>query len=120
MKAILLKQPWANLIAQGKKTIETRTWTTPYRGDLVICSSKSGKIDPRGYALCIVDLYDIRHMRPEDEKGAMCERYPGAYSWFLRNVRNFDPIFQVSGQLGLFEIEIPDNINSTKKEEVKR
>lgn len=31
-KAISLKQPWANWVAEGKKMIETRKWTTRYRG----------------------------------------------------------------------------------------
>ncbi|MEK7168734.1 MAG: ASCH domain-containing protein [Patescibacteria group bacterium] len=52
-KAISLKQPWANLVASGKKTIETRKWSTKYRGDLVICSSQNPKIKPYGKALCI-------------------------------------------------------------------
>lgn len=30
MKALPVKQPWANMIATGEKTIETRTWPTDY------------------------------------------------------------------------------------------
>jgi hypothetical protein len=67
-KAISLKQPWANLVATGKKTIETRTWPTKYRGDLIICSSQNPKIEPYGKALCIVELYDVRLMEAKDEK----------------------------------------------------
>ena len=119
MKAISLKQPWANWISQGKKTIETRTWSTPYRGDLLICSSRSGKIGPRGYALCVVELYDIRPMEQGDESGAMIKRYPGAYAWFLRNIRVPDPIFQVKGRLRLYEIEIPENVEIKPKCEEK-
>lgn len=40
MKAITLWQPWASLIACGAKTIETRSWGTPYRGPLAIHASK--------------------------------------------------------------------------------
>lgn len=36
MKAITLHQPWAQLVALGVKTIETRSWSTSYRGQLVI------------------------------------------------------------------------------------
>lgn len=76
-KAISLKQPWANLIAAGKKTIETRKWSTKYRGDLVICSSQNPKIEPYGKALCIVELYDIKPMEAKDEKKA-CMKLPRA------------------------------------------
>ena len=41
MKAISIRQPWADLIVQGKKTIELRTWTVNYRGPLVIHASQT-------------------------------------------------------------------------------
>lgn len=36
MKALSLHQPWASLVAVGVKTIETRSWSTLYRGPLAI------------------------------------------------------------------------------------
>lgn len=36
MKAITVRQPWASLIAAGVKTIETRSWSTKYRGPLAV------------------------------------------------------------------------------------
>lgn len=106
-KAISLKQPWANLVASGKKTIETRRWSTKYRGDLVICSSQNPKIEPYGKALCIVELYDIRPMTKNDEKKACIKIYPGAYAWMLRNLRKIDPPITVKGSLGIFKIDLP-------------
>jgi hypothetical protein len=40
MKAISLWQPWASAIALGSKTIETRHWSTSYRGPLAIHAAK--------------------------------------------------------------------------------
>lgn len=40
MKAITLWQPWASAIATGAKCIETRSWKTNYRGELIIHASK--------------------------------------------------------------------------------
>jgi hypothetical protein len=117
-KAISLKQPWANLVAEGKKTIETRKWQTKYRGDLIICSSKTVDTYPAGYALCIVELYDIRPMEVKDEKQACYEIYPNAYSWLLRNLRKIDPIFPVKGQLSIFEINVPKNIKIDYKNSI--
>jgi len=48
-KALSLKQPMANWVMSGKKTIETRKWVTAYRGDIVICSSKNPNIHPAGH-----------------------------------------------------------------------
>lgn len=36
MKALTLHQPWASLIAVGAKRIETRSWSTEYRGRLIV------------------------------------------------------------------------------------
>lgn len=40
MKALTLTQPWASLTAIGAKTIETRSWGTPYRGWVAIHAAK--------------------------------------------------------------------------------
>jgi hypothetical protein len=40
MKAISLWQPWASAMAVGAKTIETRHWSTNYRGPLAIHAAK--------------------------------------------------------------------------------
>ena len=90
MKSISIMQPFAGLIATGQKRLETRTWSTDYRGPLLICagakshdlfvsynvqikilslnnySAKSRfKIDKKiawtlGKALCVVDLVGIQ------------------------------------------------------------
>ena len=36
MKAITVRQPWASLIVAAAKDIENRTWSTRYRGPLLI------------------------------------------------------------------------------------
>ena len=40
MKALTLWQPWATLIALGLKCYETRSWSTNYRGALMIHAAK--------------------------------------------------------------------------------
>lgn len=40
MKAVSVRQPWAAMIAQGHKPIETRTWSTRHRGELLIVASR--------------------------------------------------------------------------------
>lgn len=40
MKALTLTQPWATLVAIGAKRIETRSWSTSYRGELAIHAAK--------------------------------------------------------------------------------
>lgn len=93
MKAIGLWQPYAGLIRLGIKTIETRFWSTSYRGPLLICSTK--RLDPSfdevvanlraaGHAVpceatattgameCVVDVVDCRLGEVSDEEAACC------------------------------------------------
>src|SRR5947209_8605322 len=39
MRCLSIKQPWATLIALGAKRVETRSWSTSYRGSLAIHAS---------------------------------------------------------------------------------
>lgn len=41
-KVITVRQPWATLLAAGKKRIETRSWKTNYRGELYIHAAMKG------------------------------------------------------------------------------
>lgn len=116
-KALSVKQPWAALIANGRKTIETRRWATNYRGPLLICSSKSADrsapksvtmqwiahesaglrvarfhLLDRGVALCLVDLVGCERITREHsssrlEADACCPVYEGLVCWHLDNVR---------------------------------
>lgn len=106
MKALSLKQPRANRVAEGKKMIETRKRKTNYRGDLLICSSRTVDIAPAGYALCVVELVDIEPMRKEHEHDACIEVYEGAYARHLRNLRVLKEPFPVKGQLNIFEVDV--------------
>jgi ASCH domain-containing protein len=114
MKALSIKQPWANLIASGKKTIETRLWPTDYRGPLLIVSSKTPDIHPAGYAVAIGELVDCRPMTASDEQAACCARYPGAFSWVIRDIRKIE-IFPVRGKLGLYDVSIPTSTEDTPR-----
>ena len=105
-KAISLKQPWANLVASGKKTIETRKWITNYRGEIVICSSQKPQIAPAGYALCTAELYHIEPMKRQHEEKACIKVYPGAFSWFLKNIKPFKNPIPVKGKLGIFTLKL--------------
>lgn len=106
MRAISVRQPWASMIANGQKTIETRTWLTQYRGSLLIVASRRPRIEglPAGQGLCICELLECRRMTKMDERAACCEIYAGACSWVLKSVCRIKP-FEVQGKLGLYEVD---------------
>lgn len=91
MKALSVRQPFANQILTGVKTIEFRTWGTGYRGDLVICSSRKPEIMHAGCTICLVRLFAIDEHAPND------------FHWYLTNVRPLVPI-KVIGRQSLWEI----------------
>lgn len=103
MKALSLKEPWITLVAEGRKTIETRKWKTGYRGQLLLVGSKNPPGRYAGKAACVVELSDCRPMLKGDEKEACYEWHRGAYSWPLRNIRKVKP-FPVKGRLGFYDV----------------
>ncbi len=111
MKAISLKEPWASLVMNGKKTIETRVWQTKYRGKLLICASAIPKSEVSGNAIAVANLVDCRPMTKADERQACCAVYDGAYSWVLNKVKPITP-FKVKGRLRLFNVTVPGKIRS--------
>lgn len=51
MKCITVSQPYASLIASGKKWVENRTWRTAYRGPLAIHAGRGTQyLSPREVA----------------------------------------------------------------------
>lgn len=122
MKALSIKQPFASLILEGKKAIETRTWKTDYRGPLLICAGKTlhqgfvfdgdYKAAPQysisagyqlGVMLCVVDLIGCQPMHVADSKEACCSWHPDLWAWKLESIRPVQPS-AIRGQLRLFEV----------------
>ncbi len=109
LRALSVKQPWASLIAEGLKTVELRTRSTPYRGQVLICASLSPRrgtpypIGPLGVSVCLVDLVDVAPATKRDADGACCNVSPGEFAWFLRNPKPVQ--FPVLGKLGLWRID---------------
>ena len=75
MKALTLTQPWATLAAIGAKKIETRNWSTSYRGSLAIHAAKGyGKGGMKAHkALCGTEPFC-------SVLSAACERHYAPYS----------------------------------------
>jgi len=119
MKTLVLKQPWASLVLEGKKTIELRTWQTKYRGPVLIVAGRGidradaerfgWKNGPRGVALCIVDLVDISPSTEKDTDSACCAPdVSREFSWRLINPRSVNRV-EMIGRLGLYDVDVTDS-----------
>jgi hypothetical protein len=103
-RALVVRQPWATLIARREKTIEVRAWSTSYRGPLLIVSAQRPAVAPAGYVVCRVTLVDVRPMTRSDEAAAMCRVGRGQYAWVLADAQPCVPPVRVRGRLGLFTV----------------
>lgn len=94
-RALSVRQPFADYIAMGEKTIELRNRYSSYRGYLVICSTARPEIEDRhcGSILCIVELYDVVKTNTLTSEEIKQTKVPKEklnrylFAWKLRNVR---------------------------------
>lgn|GEM_PF-2434223 len=100
------RRDYATMIAEGVKTIETRTWKTKHRGPLLICTNKDAPARPRGCAIAVCRLTGCRRMEGADWKAACCECYPNAWGFLLADVHPIEP-FSVIGRLGIYRVPVP-------------
>lgn len=121
LPAIILNEPYAGYVKEGKKIIETRMRLFTFTGDIIICcdKEKSKASKNAGNCLCIVHWDKGRPMTDEDIEGACIENVPGRYAFPLSNRRLFSYDFKVKdyaiGQdgrkpnwQGIFSVQIPD------------
>lgn len=122
MKALSVKNPWAALIASGRKTIETRSYVTAYRGPIAIHASLrvddepparaalhaagylSAKALPAGRVVAVANLVACEPFEACHADAACTPWRPNAWAWRLENVRRADTGIPVKGQLGLWTI----------------
>ena len=110
MKALSVHPYYAMAIVSGQKSIEARTWSTDYRGDLLICSTNKkyhGTI--AGHALGVVTLEDVIPMKKKHLSAALmlpAEYKEGMYAWKLTYNRLIVPV-PVKGKLSLWDYDGP-------------
>ncbi len=132
MKALTLTQPWASLVALGHKRIETRSWSTNYRGALYIHAAKGfpryardfageewaiGRLPaelPLGVLVATARLVDVRPTEGVASTISALERRfgdycPGRYAWLLEDIEPLADPIPWRGALGLFNVDIPAN-----------
>lgn len=124
MKALSFRQPWAELILQGRKTLDLRTYNRSHRGELAIHAAKEVErqaclqfdLDPdslpTGGIVGVVELVDVIPLdaaayaaRADEHLGGRSFRQP-LYGWVLANPRRLDEMQPATGRRMLFEVEV--------------
>lgn len=131
MRTLSLWQPWASFMALGYKLNETRSWSTSYRGPLVIHAAKNTKaleeadeiledagFDmsarttiggtkwPLGEILAVVTLVDCVPTEKIRDNLTQCEKAMGNYSdgrfaWMMTDRQRIYPGIPFRGLQGL-------------------
>ena len=129
MKVLSLTEPYATLIKEGHKKIETRSWKTSYRGPLYIHASSTpipkeyqnnkelmslvdtGKLN-YGNIICSCELVDcveitdeliakIKEDRHEYLSGVYSK---GRYAWILKDIQILNEPIKAKGHLGIWSL----------------
>ncbi|MFH1889811.1 MAG: ASCH domain-containing protein [Nanoarchaeota archaeon] len=122
MKTLTLKQPWAELVLQGRKKIELRKWNMNFRGPFFIYSSKIPDADgmkkfgfdnlPNGFVLGRANLVDVKKYIDgddflKDKKKHLATEEWGKYGFILDDVKRIKPI-SARGQLGFWDFYVEE------------
>lgn len=130
MKVLSLTEPYATLIKEKKKTIETRSWKTTYRGTLYIhASSTKMKNEDKentelmnllqnislnyGYIICKCTLVDCIYMTDDyvnsmknNHQEFICGDYQvGRYAWILQDIEILTTPIPTKGHLGIWNFK---------------
>ena len=128
MKVLSIREPFATLIKEKKKLVETRSWKTNYRGELYVHASVT-KIDKEtrnrkelfdllgnesfnfGMIICKCKLVDCIYMTKEYVEDIkknhyqeyICGEYKeGRYAWILEDIELLEEPIKAKGQLGIW------------------
>ena len=134
MKCLSICQPFAELIVQGKKTIELRKWNTKFRGEFLVHAAKNVltedckrlEISPEeivtGAIIGKVNLVDVKKYESDKELNkdkkkhhSVSDNTKNKYGFILENPKKLRVPIEHMGKLNFFEFH-PDEI---KNNEVK-
>lgn len=121
--AISIRQPWAELILSGRKTVEMRLWSTDYRGPIWLHTGKHASTDldrffgfdelQRGAYLGLVDIAAVssvdreRWRRWQSKHLDPGEYQPGVFGWTLENPVRIEAPIAAPGNLKVYAIDDP-------------
>lgn len=113
--ALSIKQPYASMMRNGDKTIDLQKKYTPFRGDVLICSSNDR--EHNGTSIALAELYDIKKISEltESEKQKVMaqeyvfKQYEDSYAYIFKRVR---PVieFPIIGKSGIWQLIYDKNL----------
>ena len=124
-KCLSLKQPYAELLISGKKTIEVRKWNTTFRGKFLVHASKNIseeackrlKIDQAKFVTGAIigkaNLYNVisygsknSFLKDKNKHFASSNYENPKYGFLVNQAKRFDIPIPIRGKLGFFHVEL--------------
>lgn len=134
LPAISLWAPWGTYMADGYKAVETRHWTTKFRGVIAIHQAKTVKAIPQvkehlreaglpldtyttkfkdwplGCIVAVGELYDVKGTEElvnvlSRQEQAFGNYDPERFGWLFRNVRKLAVPILCKGQQGFWKLD---------------
>ncbi len=120
MKTLSIKQPFAELILQGRKKIELRKWNTNFRGEFLIHAPKNSDTEamkrfgfnelPLGSILGKAKLTDVKKYGNDEEFNRdknlhLASREWGDFGFVLDDPARIEPI-AAKGQLNFWDFDL--------------
>ena len=135
MKCLSVSQPYADLIVQGKKTIELRTWNTKYRGEFLVHAPSKIKKDAckklgidetklrTGVIIGKAEIYDVKiydsvsELKSDHKKHFATEEFlRHKYGFLLRKPQELRIPIPYKGSLGFFNVNLGTKV---KEDDIK-
>ncbi len=124
-KCLSLRQPYAELIVSGRKTIELRKWNTRFRGEFLVHASKtisneackSHHIDISslitGAIVGSAMLYDVKiyqtkreFLADQNKHFAVSTYSEPMYGFLLSDAKRLNEPIPLKGRLGFFDVSV--------------
>jgi len=100
IKALSVLAPWGRKIAEGRKTVEVRSWMP---------QGLAAGEDPLGRATAMVKILRVRPFLMSDLEASGASRFePGWYAWELGDVRVVDLDRPFRAARRIYEVEVPE------------
>ena len=118
MRCLAVRQPWAWALVAGAKDIENRSWSTDYRGPIIIQVSStksevnrwikagdatlSDTVFTYSALIGVVDVIDVVPLQQDLEHNPWAS---GPYCWRVANARVFKEPITAKGKLSLYNLD---------------
>ena len=132
MKCLSVSQPYADLIVQGKKTIELRTWNTKFRGEFLVHAPFKIKKDAckrlgvnetklrTGVIIGKAEIYDVKVYNSVSELKADYKKHFATeeflrhkYGFLLKKPQELRMPIPYKGSLGFFNVSLGTKVKES-------